>query len=192
LNIPRPSPIAIAVLTAGLIIGGTGGAIAAGQIGTNQIQNNAITTPKLHNNAVTSAKVKNGSVTLADLAKSARGAQVVQYVAGGALIGTQATETVQLPGTWTANKLANSSWAVQLVRTGPPSVLFSLGQSAPAGEGTADGFYIVVDSGVAKVTVSTPDYGSIDTIRITRTISTSSANATASRTPSRNQHVTTR
>jgi hypothetical protein len=50
-----------------------------------------------------------------------------------------------------------------------------LGQQrpAPAGEGTADGWTINVSSGVATVEVNAPSYGSIDTVRITRTISTS-------------------
>jgi hypothetical protein len=51
-------PLAVAVLAAGLLIGGTGGAIAVGTIGTNDIRNGAVTTPKLHINAVTSPKIQ--------------------------------------------------------------------------------------------------------------------------------------
>src|SRR6476619_593211 len=171
MKLPHSTPVAVALLAAALVIGGTGGAIASGQIGTNDIRNGAVTTPKLHNNAVTSPKIHNGSVTNADLALDARGAKVVQYVSSGALFDSQDSVTVQLPGTWTAAKLAKSTWSVGLARDSGPT-LFMLSQSANAGEGTADGFWLAGNgSGVVSVLINAPSYNSINTIRITRTIS---------------------
>jgi hypothetical protein len=182
MKLPSTSPLAITGICVALLIGGTGGAIAAGQIGTNDIRNGAVTTAKLHKNAVTSHKIHNRSVKTADLAPSARGAKVVQYIASGALLDTQNSLTVQLPGTdWTAEKIAKSSWSVELVRNSGP-ILFVLGNSAPAGEGTADGFYVTIDSGVASVFVNAPSYSLIDTVRVTRTISTSQVDGTLART----------
>lgn len=193
MTLPRPSAFSIAVLTVGLLIGGTGGAIAAGQIGTNQIRNGAVTTSKLHGNAVTSPKIDNGAVVKADLAKSARGAQVIQYVASGENIGIQNVQTVQLPGTWTSTKLANSSWAVTLFRkAGTTSVSFPLGQAATAGEGTGDGFIVYINGTVAKVQLSTPSYAAITTIRITRTVPTSREDGTAARGSGSSPHTATR
>jgi hypothetical protein len=140
MKISRSSRLAIAVLTAGLIMGGTGGAIATGQIGSHDIRNGAVTTSKLHNKAVTSPKIRHGAITTADLASSARGAKVVQYVASGASINANFV-TVRLPGIWTVSKLGKSSWSVELVSLPNPGTgLFVLSQSAPAGEGTAAGF----------------------------------------------------
>jgi hypothetical protein len=180
MKLPQSTPLAIAVLTGVLVIGGMGGAIAAGQIGTHDIRNGAVTKAKLHGNAVTSAKIHNRTVKATDLAKSARGAKVIEYTASGSAF--PGTVDVQLPGTWDATKLANSGWSVELVRNGPPSFLFALGQSAPSGEGPNDGFYIIVDSaGSATVHIAGPSYGSIDTIRVVRTISTSQAAGTLAR-----------
>ena len=53
--------------TAAVIVALGGGAYAATQIGTADLQNNAVTNAKLHKDAVTSAKVKNGSLVLKDL-----------------------------------------------------------------------------------------------------------------------------
>lgn len=162
--------LAIAVLAAGLLIGGTGGAVAHGLIGTNDIKNNAVTSPK----------IKNGAVKTADLASRARGAKVTQYVVSGALLDSQDSVNVTLPGTWTAARLGNSTWTVELVRNS--GHLFMVGNSAPAGEGTSDGFYITVnDGGVATVFVNAPSYGSIDTIRVTRTARTSVSGAVVAR-----------
>jgi hypothetical protein len=172
------SKVAVAIIFTGLLIGGAGGAIAAGQIGTAQIKDGAVTTRKLDNGAVTSKKIRNSSITFADLAASAKGAKVVQYIANGALFDTQDTAVVVLPGTWNATSLGNSSWSVQLLRNSP-TVLFSLGQSAPAGESTANGFYISVNAGTASVSINASSYGFIDTIRITRTIITSSTGNTS-------------
>lgn len=179
MKLPPSTPLAVAVISAGLLIGGTGGAIAAGQIGTNDIRNGAVTTAKLHGNAVTSHKIRDGGVAKADLARSARGAKIVQYVASGATLPTSLN--VRLPGTWNATKLRNSGWSVELVRNGPPSYVFVLGQSAPSGESTSDGFYIRVDSQVATVHIVGPSYGDIDTVRIVRTISTSRVDGTLTR-----------
>jgi hypothetical protein len=183
-------PLAVAVLAAGLLIGGTGGAIAVGQIGTHDIRNGAVTTPKLHANAVTSPKIHNGAVTTADLASSARGAKVVQYVVSGASISASSL-TVQLPGSnWTTAKLAKSGWSVELVRNG--DALFPLGQAAPAGESSANGFYISFNSGIAQVHINATSYAAISTVRITRTISTSQAGGAITKSASRAQPHTAR
>jgi hypothetical protein len=190
MKLPDSMPLAVAVLAAGLLIGGTGGAIAVGTIGTNDIRNGAVTTPKLHINAVTSPKIQNGAVTTADLASSARGAKVVQYVASGASIASNSV-TVELPGsTWTTSKLAKSGWSVALVRNG--IVLFPLGQAAPAGESSANGYFITLNSGVARVSINATSYTDIDSIRITRTISTSQAGGAITKSASRAQPHTTR
>jgi hypothetical protein len=169
-KIKRPPALAVAVLTAGLLVGGTGGAMAHGLIGTNDLKNNA----------VTSSKINNGAVQTADLAPSARGAKVIQYVTSGALLDSQNGVTVTLPGTWNAATLGNSTWTVELVRNS--GNIFMLGNSAPAGEGTGDGFYISVNgSGVATVIVNAPSYGVIDTVRVTRTVRTSQSGAVVAR-----------
>jgi len=192
MKISRSSRLAIAVLTAGLIMGGTGGAIAAGQIGSHDIRNGAVTTSKLHNKAVTSPKIRHGAITTADLASSARGAKVVQYVASGASINANFV-TVRLPGIWTVSKLGKSSWSVELVSLPNPGTgLFVLSQSAPAGEGTADGFYIVVRHHKARVFINAPSWSGIDTIRITRAISTSQVSASVSKRAPRAQPPATR
>ena len=114
------------------MIGGTGGAIAAGQIGTGQVENGASTTQKLAG------------------AKGTKGAEVIQYIGDGALLDTQNSVLVTLPGTWDATSIANSSWSLQLVRAGSPSFVFPLGQAAPSGESPNNGFYIIVDDGQAR------------------------------------------
>ena len=167
--------LAIAVLAAGLLIGGTGGAVAHGLIDTNDIKNNAVTSPK----------IKNGAVKTADLAPLARGAKVTQYVVSGALLDSQNGVNVTLPGTWTATRLGKSTWTVELVRNS--GALSMVGNSAPAGEGTGDGFFISVSGGVATVVVNAPSYGFIDTIRVTRTTRTSVSAAVVARTAPRVQ-----
>jgi hypothetical protein len=69
--------IALFVALLAIVAAAAGAGYAAGQIGTNGIKNNAITTPKIKNkavtdkkikkNAVTSKKVKNGTLSAADL-----------------------------------------------------------------------------------------------------------------------------
>jgi hypothetical protein len=56
-----PTALLIALLALVLTAGGVG--YAAGQIGTNQIKNKAITAKKIKNNAVTAKKIKKNSVT---------------------------------------------------------------------------------------------------------------------------------
>lgn len=174
----RITIMAVAILIAGLLIGGTGGAIAAGKIGTNQIKNGAITNPKLANNAVTTKKIKNSTVVKADLAPSARGATMVQYVVSGALVDTQNTVDITLPGTWTPGNLAANTWSVQMVRNGPPTYVFPLGRASNAGEGPNEGFYLYLDNaGTAHVYINAEGYGLIDTIRVTRIARTGTNNA---------------
>jgi hypothetical protein len=194
MKISRPSsPLAVAVIIGALIIGGTGGAIAAGQIGTHQIRNGAVTTAKLHKNAVTSSRIHNRTVKATDLAKSARGAKVVQYSADATSISAGSPNlTVQLPGTWTMTKLAASSWSVSLVRNS--GNLYVLGVvDANTGEGPDDGWAINLSgAGVASVSLYAPSYAVIDTVRITRTIATSQLAGTVARGAHKAQPHTSR
>ncbi|WP_372733512.1 hypothetical protein [Nocardioides sp.] len=92
------NPVSLAALALGLLAllaTAAGVGYAAGQIGTNQIKNNAITTPKIKKNAVNSQKVKNGSLKAADLVKEKKqkkptflngGDGDCVWQAGGALI----------------------------------------------------------------------------------------------------------
>jgi hypothetical protein len=71
------SPLALLVALLALIASAAGAGYAAGQIGTSDIKNNAVTAKKIKKNAVTikkikknavtGAKLKDGSVTVADL-----------------------------------------------------------------------------------------------------------------------------
>ena len=164
----RTAVMAVAILGAGLLVGGTGGAIAAGQGGTE-----AVTSPALDHQAASLPKAGNRTVSTSGSAARVRGAKVIQYIADGALLDTQNSVVVGLPGTWNARKLAQSAWSVELIRNGPTSFMFALGQSAPAGEGTNDGFYITVTGGNANVQINAESYSVIDTIRVVRTVRTS-------------------
>ena len=66
---PAVSALALSLSLLALVGSAAGVGYAAGQIGTSQIKNKAVTTPKLHNNAVTTAKVKDGSLTAKDMVK---------------------------------------------------------------------------------------------------------------------------
>ena len=57
----RPSP-SMAVAMLALLVSLSGVAYAGGLIGTNDIENGAVTTPKLHNGAVTKLKLHGNSV----------------------------------------------------------------------------------------------------------------------------------
>lgn len=162
--------LAIVALVSSVLIAGTGGAIAGGLIGTNQIKDSAVTSPK----------IKDKTIKTTDLAPAARGAQVVQYRADGAIFDTADSTVVTLPGTWNEAKLGKGTWSVQLLRGGSEPILFSLGQSANAGEGTGDGFYLLVSGGTATVRVNAPSYSVIDHILITQTRTTQVKSATLS------------
>jgi hypothetical protein len=54
--------VALAISVTALFVALGGTAFAVTQIGTNQIQNGAVTTPKLHDGAVTNSKLANNSV----------------------------------------------------------------------------------------------------------------------------------
>jgi hypothetical protein len=54
--------VALGISMAALFVALGGTAFAVTQIGTNQIQNGAVTTPKLHDGAVTNSKLANNSV----------------------------------------------------------------------------------------------------------------------------------
>lgn len=114
----------IALVVAASLVSATGGAVAGGMIGTAQIKDGAVTTkkirygavtgPKLRGNAITSSKIKNGSVRTADLAVSARGSKVINYVADdGHVLGGQSI-TLRLPGRWTLAAIRGSAWSVRL------------------------------------------------------------------------------
>lgn len=154
--------LAIVALVSSVLIAGTGGAIAGGLIGTSQIKDSAVTSPK----------IKNKTIKTADIAPAARGAQSVQYRADGAVFDTANSTAVTLPGAWTTAKLGRGTWSVQLLRGGADPALFSLGQSANAGEGTADGFYLFIDGETAVVLVNAPSYSVIDDIVVTQTFAT--------------------
>ena len=66
---PAVSALALSLSLLALVGSAAGVGYAAGQIGTSQIKNKAVTTAKIGNNAVTTAKVKNGSLTATDLVK---------------------------------------------------------------------------------------------------------------------------
>ncbi len=57
------SPVALLVAILALVVSAAGVGYAAGQIGTKQIKNKAITTKKIKNNAVTAQKIKADAVT---------------------------------------------------------------------------------------------------------------------------------
>jgi hypothetical protein len=60
-SIKMPSPAMLVALVA-LFVSLGGSAYAVTKIGTNQIKNDAVTTPKINNGAITSAKLKSGAV----------------------------------------------------------------------------------------------------------------------------------
>ena len=163
----------------------TGKQIQNGTVTSADLKNNNVKSKDIKDNQIRSADIKDGSIEAADLGDSAKGAKVTQYVADGSLIGAQDSVTVTLPGTWTAEELGGSSWDVHLVRNGPPSFVFSLGQTGNGGEGTKDGFYIYTSGGTAYVKIGTPSYNIIDTIRITRTVASNSDSATSARSTGR-------
>ena len=78
----------IALLALGVALSGPAYAaaerLAAGTVGTAQLQDGAVTTRKLHNNAVTSRKIANGTVGVDDLAAAARSPRSVSAADGGA------------------------------------------------------------------------------------------------------------
>jgi hypothetical protein len=57
------SPVALLIAILALVVSAAGVGYAAGQIGTKQIKNKAITAKKLKDNAVTTPKIKAGAVT---------------------------------------------------------------------------------------------------------------------------------
>lgn len=66
---------------------GGGAAMAAGLVGTGQLQNGAVTTPKIANGAVTSPKIANGAVTSPKIANATiTGAKVAPDSLSGASI----------------------------------------------------------------------------------------------------------
>ena len=57
------SPVALLVAVLALVVSAAGVGYAAGQIGTKQIKNKAVTAKKIKNNAVTNKKIKANAVT---------------------------------------------------------------------------------------------------------------------------------
>ena len=68
----RRNGAVIAGATALLMLGGVGGAVAAGQIGSKQIKNYSVAQKDMKKGAVNSRVVKNGSVKPVDLSKKVR------------------------------------------------------------------------------------------------------------------------
>lgn len=66
---PALSLTALVLALLALLATAAGVGYAAGQVGTAQLKNNAVTTPKIKKNAVNSSRVKNGSLKAADLVK---------------------------------------------------------------------------------------------------------------------------
>jgi hypothetical protein len=64
--------VALVVALLALVASAAGVGYAAGTIGTDDLQNNAVTSQKIKNNAVTSKKVKKGSIKVSDLAPQER------------------------------------------------------------------------------------------------------------------------
>lgn len=94
--------------------------MAAGLVHSRDLARGAVTAPKLAKNSVTSPKIangsirgmdlKNGTVTTGDLAPGARGSRTTVYDLGAHdFAGTFLS--AQLPGTWTAEAVAGSSWS---------------------------------------------------------------------------------
>jgi len=119
----RSTVLSLAILVGVLLIGGAGGAVAHGMIGTNQIKNNAVTTPKIKNDAVTSPKIKNGHVKPSDLAPAARGAKVFRYpVPGNHNFATTTFFCVRVPVT--EQQARTSQWSAGMESGG---IYFTIG-----------------------------------------------------------------
>ena len=67
------SPVALLVAILALVVSAAGVGYAAGQIGTKQIKNKAITAKKIKNNAVTTKKIKANAVTADKIADGSLG-----------------------------------------------------------------------------------------------------------------------
>lgn len=96
----RPSPALVVALIALFVsIGGVG--YAASKIGTNDIQNGAVTTPKLHKNAVTAEKIKPLSVITGKLNN--------QAVVSNKLADASVTNTKLGPDSVSVDKIQDSA-----------------------------------------------------------------------------------
>ena len=148
----RTAVMATAILIAGLLIGGTGGAIATGQIDPHE----ASTTQKLAG-AKKAQEPRSSSTSETAPCWTRR---------------TRSWSRCPARGTPPASRTARGacSWCA----TAHPSFVFPLGQAAPSGESPNNGFYIIVDNGQARVQVNAESYGVIDTIRVNRTVRTGS------------------
>ncbi|WP_372729056.1 hypothetical protein [Nocardioides sp.] len=79
---PAASGLALALALLALVASAAGVGYAAGQIGTSEIRNKAITTAKIRDNAVTATKVKDGSLTAKDLVREEK-QRVPTFTNGG-------------------------------------------------------------------------------------------------------------
>lgn len=78
-----PSPaMAVALLALFVAMGGSAWAVA--KVGTNQIKNNAVTTPKIKPSAVNGSRIANGAVTSSKIGQAA---VTTEKIAGGAIKG---------------------------------------------------------------------------------------------------------
>lgn len=113
----------------------TGSAYAAGKIGPNDIQNNAVrskhvapaavTARDLGPSAVTTAKIRNGAVGLDKLAAGNRPAHVTHFRFPGHDFGGQNTVQLRLPGV-TEAQVRNSDWSATIIATDSDSNTVSI------------------------------------------------------------------
>ncbi|GAB3263952.1 hypothetical protein [Nocardioides dilutus] len=99
--------VALVIALLALVASAAGVGYAAGQIGTNDIKNNAVTTPKIKNNAVktkkiknnavTAKKIKNGTITAADMVAN-EAQKAATLLNGGEGDCVYQSATVLLPG----------------------------------------------------------------------------------------------
>jgi 23S rRNA maturation mini-RNase III len=131
--------IALAALFVAL--GGT--AFAAATIGTNDIQNGAVTAKKLHKKAVRAKKIKNQAVKAKAIAPQAVTTDKIAELAVG--IGRLANNSV------TAPKLGGTADSV-LTRTVPANDSLSITVPCGAGDQAISGGYSTPPSGAVEVT----------------------------------------
>jgi hypothetical protein len=132
--------VALVLALLALVASAAGVGYAAGQIGTNDIQNNAVTAPKIKKNAVTakkikknsvtSKKVKNGSIKTADLApQEAQKKPVLGNGGEGDCFWRPATAEIPGIGAPTYRKDRNG----RVILTG-----IAVGDDAAGGDGSCD------------------------------------------------------
>ena len=141
--------VAVAILVSGLLIGGTGGAIAGDQIGTDGIGTEP--SPPRSSPMALSRRRKSGTgpsrATISPPAPRAPGSSSTSPTARWWAPRPRSWSNCPAPGTPPASPTARGacSWCATAGR-GAPSFFFMLSQSAPAGENANNGFFIVENS----------------------------------------------